>query len=329
MIKTKLAVILTGTTIVGGLVVASLNMGTTKDIDTKLDSNQATITQYQEAQDTLKEKYAELDEDAKLKIDLANGKINEKNTKIKALKTEIAKLNDKIKELEGSNSTEITNLQKEVETLKAQVTDLNSKVETLTAEKTELENSIKQIIDAATSEATSKVEEANAEIEKANAFLKKTDDRLGDINASAKPLQADELSKYTGKVSADIVDNDKENSFLTGISASIQDTYAAVNFTISEDIKIGLLNKGNVAVTFLDKDGKTIKRKDKTWAGFLNDAAGNKFSKGTENNANYSNDLTAGTYSTTLSTAADKSVASIKITVTNNLGTSESLTINR
>ena len=66
----------------------------------------------------------------------------------------------------------------------------------------------------------------------------------------------------------------------------------------------------------IDADGKTISEKNKSWAGYLNDAQKNKYGKGLENNASYSNLLVAGnTYTTTLN---NNNVAKVIVTVTTN-----------
>ena len=93
--------------------------------------------------------------------------------------------------------------------------------------------------------------------------------------------------------------------------------HTQVDITPIEDINIGLASKGNVVVKFIDADGNTVKTKNKTWAGYLNDSQGNKYGKGTNIPSNdYSNQLNAGkTYTTTLNV---DNVAKVVVTVTTN-----------
>lgn len=317
MIKTKLIALLTGVTVVAGVTVAVLNTSKMSDINQKLENTQGIINDYEQNESELEKKYNSLNDDATEKITTANSLIKEKSDKIKTLNTTITKLNDQIKQLGTGNSNDketIATLQKEIEALTSQVNSLNQEKEALELQLDELANNMK-----------TELEKANLEIEKANQFLAETDSKINIINNSASPLTADELSKFTGKVSTDVEDQ-KNNSFLTGISASIQDTYAAVNFDISENINIGMLDKGNVVIKFLDSNNDVIKTKNKTWAGYLNDINGKKYCGGTLNNKEYPNQLTSGSYSTALS---GETVSKIIVTVTNNNGISETLEINK
>ncbi|MDB8789328.1 cell wall-binding repeat-containing protein [Romboutsia sp. 1001216sp1] len=106
---------------------------------------------------------------------------------------------------------------------------------------------------------------------------------------------------------------------------SFEEKSINVSVTPSVDMDLGLLTKDNIKIQYLDAQGKVLKTKDKTWAGYLNDEEGNKYGKGANLPSNsYSNTITAGKkYSTTINhkdlgaNVADyfEQVASVKVIV--------------
>ncbi len=114
---------------------------------------------------------------------------------------------------------------------------------------------------------------------------------------------------------AQYVTIEKEEKIATA-KAHFYQGHTQVDITLKEDINLGLLSsKGNIVVKFMDANGKAIKTKNKSWAGYLNDSQGNKYGKGTNlPSNNYSNQLVAGnTYTTTLN---EDNVVKVEVTVT-------------
>ena len=90
-----------------------------------------------------------------------------------------------------------------------------------------------------------------------------------------------------------------------------------VDVNIKEDINIGLASKGNVVIKFTYADG-TTETKNKVWDGYLN-KDGVKY--GLTNSK-----LSPGTYTTTVN---NKETVKVEVTVTNNDGDVESITLNK
>ena len=92
--------------------------------------------------------------------------------------------------------------------------------------------------------------------------------------------------------------------------------HTQVDVNIKEDINIGLASKGNVVIKFTYADG-TTETKNKVWDGYLN-KDGVKY--GLTNPQ-----LTAGTYTTTV----NKNPVKVEVTVTDEEGQVESITLNK
>lgn len=93
--------------------------------------------------------------------------------------------------------------------------------------------------------------------------------------------------------------------------------HTQVDVNIKEDINIGLASKGNVVIKFTYADG-TTETKNKVWDGYLN-KDGVKY--GLTNSK-----LSPGTYTTTVN---NKETVKVEVTVTNNNGDVESITLNK
>ena len=122
-------------------------------------------------------------------------------------------------------------------------------------------------------------------------------------------------------------ENNMSDEFkLFEIDSSFSTSNINLGIKPNDDMNIGLSTKDNITIQYLDENDKVITSngkiwsKDKTWAGYLNDADKNKYGKGLGIGAaaNYSNELKAGVrYSTTLySKDLDpKTVAKVKVIV--------------
>lgn len=132
-------------------------------------------------------------------------------------------------------------------------------------------------------------------------------------------INADDIA-----ISEDIV---IENKNLFEGKVSFESQSINVSVTPLVNIDLGIFSKDDIKVEYLDVQGKVLKKKDKTWAGYLNDDTGNKYGKGANVPANnYSNVIESGKiYSTTINhpnvgaNTADyfEKVAAIRVTVKN------------
>ena len=89
------------------------------------------------------------------------------------------------------------------------------------------------------------------------------------------------------------------------IDSSFYTSNINLGITLDNDMNIGLSTKDNITIQYLDGNDKVItanrkiQSKDKNWAGYLNDAEGNKYGNGTKAQGTYSNELKAGVRYTT------------------------------
>jgi hypothetical protein len=168
-------------------------------------------------------------------------------------------------------------------------------------------------------------EASDSEKAELQAEIKRLEDQLNLANAAIEGLEIQSDNAVKVANSHTITDADSlpgldgdtvaEEKIATA-QAHFYQGHTQVSINLKEDINIAPLAKGNIVVKFMDANDNTIQTKNKTWAGYLNDSQGNKYGKGLENNANYSNQLYAGnTYTTTLN---KDNVAKVMITVTTN-----------
>jgi len=152
-----------------------------------------------------------------------------------------------------------------------------------------------------------KLEDANAsasEKEELNNEIARLQSELNKANAAIDYL-ASESDKIVEEVNELTPTNPDSLPGLNEVEEKSAKAYfyagkTQVIITPKEDLNIGVLKKGNIVIKFTDANNKSL-TKSKIYSGYLNDSQGNKYGKGTENNANYSNQLIAGnTYSTTL-----------------------------
>ncbi|CUQ06019.1 Uncharacterised protein [Turicibacter sanguinis] len=166
------------------------------------------------------------------------------------------------------------------------------------------------------------------EVNKANVAISELDAYSTSAVEDVSKLEPTPASKLPG-----LGDTVEEEKIATGTAHFYQDS-VNVTVTLNDDINIALSSRGNVQIEYLNANGKQVKLKGKSWAGYLN-CDGQKFGNGWGNNKDqdgnpvtYSNELVAGnTYSTTLKTQTLKDVAKVIITVTDNYGNKEIITI--
>lgn len=224
----------------------------------------------------------------------------------------IEALRAKIAEFAQNDSALVKKYNALKEEAQAKIAELQKQLEdnsnTSDAEKAELEAEIKRLegqLQLANAAIKGLEEQSNAAVKEANSYTM---------------TSADSLPGLDGEVVV-------EEKIATA-KAHFYQGHTQVDITVKEDINLAVLgSKGNVVVKFIDADGKTVSEKSKVWAGYLNDAQKNKYGKGLENNAKYSNLLVAGnTYTTTLN---EKNVAKVIVTVTTNNGEVKTIQINK
>ncbi|MBP3916209.1 hypothetical protein, partial [Clostridium sp.] len=178
----------------------------------------------------------------------------------------------------------------------------------LEAQKAELEGQIKTL------------QNANTEIAKANQYIAETLETVNEINAIYTPLTTEELGGgITGKLDSSVVDN--SIAAVQNLKVYFYKDHTQVTFELPETIDLSMGKQGNIIIKLTDENG-VVTRKDKTWAGYLNDSNGNKYGQGIWNNTKYSNTLNPGVYSTTVS----KTIKKVELIVTNNNGVTTTLT---
>lgn len=180
-------------------------------------------------------------------------------------------------------------------------------------------------------------ENKNASEDEKNKLNEEINRLEGEVNKAN--LAIAELQKQSDLAVEEVANlNPTDASTLPGLDSSVEEESPVkayfysdrtqVTITLDKNINIGLLKKGNIEIKFYDKDGKWLETKAKHYAGYLNDSEGNKYGKGAENNE-FSNELEAGkTYSSTRKIKSGEEVGKVIVTITDNDGKSESITIN-
>ena len=290
-------------TLTTGVVVSVLNSDNMDKLTNALNLTKNKITQYESNEEYLVSKYGEIKANAEAEIAKANSIIEEKNTQIEALTIKISE-----------KESEIADLRKQLENNASDIKDLNDRIEklenekgALEAQKAELEGQIKTL------------QNANTEIAKANQYIAETLDTVNEINAIYTPLTTEELEGITGKLDSSVVDN--SIAAVQNLKVYFYKDHTQVTFELPETIDLSMGKQGNIIIKLTDENG-VVTRKDKTWAGYLNDSNGNKYGQGIWNNTKYSNTLNPGVYSTTVS----KTIKKVELIVTNNNGVTTTLT---
>lgn len=290
-------------TLTTGVVVSVLNSDNMDKLTNALNLTKNKITQYESNEEYLVSKYGEIKANAEAEIAKANSIIEEKNMRIETLTIQISE-----------KETEIADLRKQLENNASDIKDLNDRIEklenekgALEAQKAELEGQIKTL------------QNANTEIAKANQYIAETLDTVNEINAIYTPLTTEELEGITGKLDSSVVDN--SIAAVQNLKVYFYKDHTQVTFELPETIDLSMGKQGNIIIKLTDENG-VVTRKDKTWAGYLNDSNGNKYGQGIWNNTKYSNTLNPGVYSTTVS----KTIKKVELIVTNNNGVTTTLT---
>ena len=290
-------------TLTTGVVVSVLNSDNMDKLTNALNLTKNKITQYESNEEYLVSKYGEIKANAEAEIAKANSIIEEKNTQIEALTIKISE-----------KESEIADLRKQLENNASDIKDLNDRIEklenekgALEAQKAELEGQIKTL------------QNANTEIAKANQYIAETLETVNEINAIYTPLTTEELEGITGKLDSSVVDN--SIAAVQNLKVYFYKDHTQVTFELPETIDLSMGKQGNIIIKLTDENG-VVTRKDKTWAGYLNDSNGNKYGQGIWNNTKYSNTLNPGVYSTTVS----KTIKKVELIVTNNNGVTTTLT---
>ena len=290
-------------TLTTGVVVSVLNSDNMDKLTNALNLTKNKITQYESNEEYLVSKYGEIKANAEAEIAKANSIIEEKNTQIEALTIKISE-----------KETKIADLRKQLENNASDIKDLNDRIEklenekgALEAQKAELEGQIKTL------------QNANTEIAKANQYIAETLETVNEINAIYTPLTTEELEGITGKLDSSVVDN--SIAAVQNLKVYFYKDHTQVTFELPETIDLSMGKQGNIIIKLTDENG-VVTRKDKTWAGYLNDSNGNKYGQGIWNNTKYSNTLNPGVYSTTVS----KTIKKVELIVTNNNGVTTTLT---
>lgn len=290
-------------TLTTGVVVSVLNSDNMDKLTNALNLTKNKITQYESNEEYLVSKYGEIKANAEAEIAKANSIIEEKNMRIETLTIQISE-----------KETEIADLRKQLENNASDIKDLNDRIEklenekgALEAQKAELEGQIKTL------------QNANTEIAKANQYIAETLDTVNEINAIYTPLTTEELEGITGKLDSSVVDN--SIAAVQNLKVYFYKDHTQVTFELPETIDLSMGKQGNIIIKLTDENG-VVTRKDKTWAGYLNDSNGNKYGQGIWNNTKYSNTLNPGVYSTTVS----KTIKKVELIVTNNEGVTTTLT---
>ena len=259
---------------------------------------------YESNEEYLVSKYGEIKANAEAEIAKANSIIEEKNTQIEALTIKISEKETKIADLEEQLKNNTSN----IENLNAEIKKLQDEKVALEAQKDKLEKEIETL-----------KQNANTEIAKANQYIAETLETVNEINAIYTPLTTEELEGITGKLDSSVVDN--SIAAVQNLKVYFYKDHTQVTFELPETIDLSMGKQGNIIIKLTDENG-VVTRKDKTWAGYLNDLNGNKYGQGIWNNTKYSNTLNPGVYSTTVS----KTIKKVELIVTNNNGVTTTLT---
>lgn len=298
-------------TLTTGVVVSVLNSDNMDKLTNALNLTKNKITQYESNEEYLVSKYGEIKANAEAEIAKANSIIEEKNTQIEALTIKISEKETKIADLEEQLKNNTSN----IENLNAEIKKLQDEKVALEAQKDKLEKEIETLKQNANTE----IEKANAEIDKANQYIADTLETVNEINAIYTPLTTEELEGITGKLDSSVVDN--SIAAVQNLKVYFYKDHTQVTFELPETIDLSMGKQGNIIIKLTDENG-VVTRKDKTWAGYLNDSNGNKYGQGIWNNTKYSNTLNPGVYSTTVS----KTIKKVELIVTNNNGVTTTLT---
>lgn len=291
-------------TLTTGVVVSVLNSDNMDKLTNALNLTKNKITQYESNEEYLVSKYGEIKANAEAEIAKANSIIEEKNTQIEALTIKISEKETKIADLEEQLKNNTSN----IENLNAEIKKLQDEKVALEAQKSELEKEIETL-----------KQNANTEIAKANQYIAETLDTVNEINAIYTPLTTEELEGITGKLDSSVVDN--SIAAVQNLKVYFYKDHTQVTFELPETIDLSMGKQGNIIIKLTDENG-VVTRKDKTWAGYLNDSNSNKYGQGIWNNTKYSNTLNPGVYSTTVS----KTIKKVELIVTNNNGVTTTLT---
>lgn len=291
-------------TLTTGVVVSVLNSDNMDKLTNALNLTKNKITQYESNEEYLVSKYGEIKANAEAEIAKANSIIEEKNTQIEALTIKISEKETKIADLEEQLKNNTSN----IENLNAEIKKLQDEKVALEAQKSELEKEIETL-----------KQNANTEIAKANQYIAETLETVNEINAIYTPLTTEELEGITGKLDSSVVDN--SIAAVQNLKVYFYKDHTQVTFELPETIDLSMGKQGNIIIKLTDENG-VVTRKDKTWAGYLNDSNGNKYGQGIWNNTKYSNTLNPGVYSTTVS----KTIKKVELIVTNNNGVTTTLT---
>ena len=294
-------------TLTTGVVVSVLNSDNMEKLTNALELTKNKITQYESNEEYLVSKYGEIKANAEAEIAKANSIIEEKNTQIEALTIKISEKESEIADLRKqleNNASDIENIGK----LNAEIKKLQDEKVALEAQKDKLEKEIETL-----------KQNANTEIAKANQYIAETLETVNEINAIYTPLTTEELEGITGKLDSSVVDN--SIAAVQNLKVYFYKDHTQVTFELPETIDLSMGKQGNIIIKLTDENG-VVTRKDKTWAGYLNDSNGNKYGQGIWNNTKYSNTLNPGVYSTTVS----KTIKKVELIVTNNNGVTTTLT---
>lgn len=291
-------------TLTTGVVVSVLNSDNMEKLTNALELTKNKITQYESNEEYLVSKYGEIKANAEAEIAKANSIIEEKNTQIEALTIKISEKETKIADLEEQLKNNTSN----IENLNAEIKKLQDEKVALEAQKSELEKEIETL-----------KQNANTEIAKANQYIAETLETVNEINAIYTPLTTEELEGITGKLDSSVVDN--SIAAVQNLKVYFYKDHTQVTFELPETIDLSMGKQGNIIIKLTDENG-VVTRKDKTWAGYLNDSNSNKYGQGIWNNTKYSNTLNPGVYSTTVS----KTIKKVELIVTNNNGVTTTLT---
>ena len=291
-------------TLTTGVVVSVLNSDNMEKLTNALELTKNKITQYESNEEYLVSKYGEIKANAEAEIAKANSIIEEKNMRIETLTIQISE-----------KETEIADLEKQLENNASNIEYLNARIEELQKEKVALEAQK----DKLEKEIETLKQNANTEIAKANQYIAETLETVNEINAIYTPLTTEELEGITGKLDSSVVDN--SIAAVQNLKVYFYKDHTQVTFELPETIDLSMGKQGNIIIKLTDENG-VVTRKDKTWAGYLNDSNSNKYGQGIWNNTKYSNTLNPGVYSTTVS----KTIKKVELIVTNNNGVTTTLT---
>lgn len=240
------------------------------------------------------------------------GTISFNDDLVGAVKSNIDALKNKV-ELFANNDKALVEkyeaLKSEAET---QITELKEQLQNSGNDNVDLKNEISRL---------------EGEVNKANVAISELDAYSASAVEAVSKLEPTPASKLPG------LGETIEEKIATGTAHFYQDS-VNVTVTLNKNINIGLLKKGDIGIQYLDGNGNVLQSKNKIWAGYLN-CENQKFGNGSGLNFDkdgnlitYSNQLLAGnTYSTTIKTETLKDVAKVIITVTDDHGNKETITI--